>query len=150
LSSLVDLKHAIALTTHLCMPDLVVLHGGRVFQEAALVSLAQQQPASPGGAGAGAAGAGAGGAAGGGAQSRASASAGAAPGGAGEWGKASASKPSVAVREGSLGKGGGGAGGESGGAGGDGAAAVRLLLQRGFVVEGKHFYRQGLLHGRDW
>ena len=28
-------------------PDLVVLHGGRVFQEAALASLAQEQPSSP-------------------------------------------------------------------------------------------------------
>ena len=125
--------------------DLVVLHGGRVFQEPALVSLTQEQPASPssGGGGGGSVGTGA-------------------------WGTAAGAK----------GGGAGGAGGETGAPGGDGAAAARLLLevgalacvsclrgaspkseraddgvlrvQKGFVAEGKHFYRDGMLHGRDW
>ncbi len=110
-------------------PDLVVLHGGRVFQEAALVSLTQEQCSPPTTfPGVGAAGrSGVGGASS--ANSRQSGAWGAVPppkgGGATLWA-------------------------DSGGSGGDGAAAARLILQRGFVVEGKHFHRDGLLHGRDW
>ena len=108
-------------------PDLVVLHGGRVFQEAALVGLTQEQPCSPSTAGEGAAGRGGGGAPT--ANGRHT----------GAWGAVPSPKGGAA----SLGT-------ESGGAGGDGAAAARMILQRGFVVEGKHFHRDGLLHGRDW
>jgi len=107
-------------------PDVVVLHGGRAFQEEALVSLTQEHPASPMAAPAGAGGGGRG------------VSGAQAANGMGSWGGGSGAKVS------------GPGGGESGGAGGDGAAAARLVLQRGFVVEEKHFYRNGKLHGRDW
>lgn len=107
-------------------PELVVLHGGRVFQEAALVSLTQEQPCSPSTICESAAGRGGGASEANGRQS-------------GAWGAVPPLKASGATL-----------GAESKGAGGDGAAAARMILHRGFVVEGKHFHRDGLLHGRDW
>jgi len=102
-------------------PDLVVLHGGRVFQEAALVSLAQEQPSSPMSL----------------PPPQASRGRPAPAGSRDAWGATPSPKGGV-----------GGSGGESGGAGGDGAAAARLVLHKGFTVEDKHFVRHGLVHGR--
>ena len=99
--------------------DLVVLHGGRVFQESSLVSLIQEQPSTP--------------------PPDASAA------GTGAWGSAGADGS-----KGKSGAGGVGAVGSEASGGGDGGAAAKLILQQGFVVEGKHFYRDGVPHGRSW